>query len=167
MRKRDTTRTAEGRRVILQNKRARHEYAIEDTWEAGISLVGSEVKSLRDGKANLSDAYALVEEGEVFLVNCHIAEYPQANRFNHEPRRRRKLLLHAAEIRKISVKVRERGYTLVPLSLYFKGAHVKVEIGLARGRKLYDRREELRRRDQEREVSRALSAGRRRDGGDE
>ena len=147
-------------RVIAVNRRARHDYHLEDRTEAGLVLRGSEVKSLRAGSASLSDAYGMVEAGEGWLVNAHIAEYPWANRENHAPRRRRKLLLHARELRKIAVKLRERGYTFVPLRLYFRGAHVKVELALARGKREYDKRETIKRRDQDRDLHSQL--GRRR-----
>ncbi len=136
---------------ICKNRRAFHDYFISDRYEAGIALVGSEVKSLRDGRASLGDAYAEVRDGELFLIGCHIGEYPWANQFNHEPRRERKLLLHKAEIRKLSVKLLERGFTLVPLQLYFRAGKAKVELGLAKGKRQYDKREAVRKRDLERE----------------
>ena len=121
-------------------------------------LVGSEVKSLRDGKANLSDSYAQIRKGEAFLVNFHISSYPGANQFNHEPTRTRKLLLHAREIERFTGKTKERGLTLIALKVYFKGGRAKVEIGLARGKKLYDKRETLRRKVAEREVERSMKS---------
>jgi SsrA-binding protein len=139
------------RKVICKNRRAFHDYAISDRYEAGIVLLGSETKSLRDGRANLGDAYAEVRDGELFLVGCHISEYPWSNQFNHAPRRERKLLMHRAEIRRIGVKLAERGFTLIPLQLYFAGSRVKVELGLAKGKRQYDKRETVRRRDLERE----------------
>ena len=152
---------AEAERTVVANRRARHDYHLEETYEAGIQLVGSEVKSLREGRASLQDAYAKVRGGEVWLVNMHIALYPQAGPFNHDPLRARKLLLHKAEIRRLVGKVKERGYTLVPLRVYFRRGLAKVELALARGKKQYDKREDLARREAERQVARAL-AGRRR-----
>ncbi len=144
-------------RKITVNRRARHEYFIEETFEAGVVLTGTEVKSLRQGKGSLNESYAGIENGEVFLYNCHISPYEAGNRFNHEPLRPRKLLLHKEEIRRLIGKTREKGMTLVPLSLYFdKNNRVKVELALARGKKLYDKRHELARRDAEREMERAM-----------
>ncbi len=143
-------------KVLTTNRKAYHEYHIEEAFEAGIALTGTEVKSLRDGRANLRDGYAAVEGGEVFLANCHISPYTPANRFNHDPLRRRKLLLHRAEIRRLIGKVQEKGLTLIPLSLYLKNGRVKVELALCRGKKQYDKREDLKRRTQEREVAEAL-----------
>jgi len=143
-------------RTICKNRKARHEYHIEDTLEAGLSLLGSEVKSLRAGGANLTDAYVQLKKGEAFLVSAHIAPYAHANRANHEPRRERKLLLHAREIGRLSIKVNEKGFTLIPLMLYFKGARVKVEIGLAKGKKLHDKRTDIRKREADRDMERAL-----------
>lgn len=150
------------RKFVVRNKKARHDYFIEDTYEAGVSLLGSEVKSLRDGRANLTDAYAEVRQGELFMVGCHISEYPQANQFNHPPRRDRKLLMHRREIDKLTVKIEQRGYTLIPLSLYFKEGRVKVELGLGRGKRQYDKRATERKREQEREARAAISPSRRR-----
>lgn len=147
---------AEERKLIASNRRARYEYEILDTFEAGIALLGPEVKSLRAGGANLGDAYATVRHGEVFLVNAHISPYAQAGRENPEPRRERKLLLHKREIARLQGQVAERGRTLIPLSLYFKQGRVKVELALARGKRRGDRRETIRRREQEREVEREL-----------
>ncbi len=121
-------------------------------------LLGSEVKSLRDGKANLKDSYARIQKGEAFLVNAHVSPYPGAHQFNHEPTRTRKLLLHQREIERLTAKTREKGLTLIPLRLYFKNGRAKVELGLARGKKLYDKRETLRRKAAEREVERSLKA---------
>lgn len=142
-----------GTKLICRNRRAFHDYHISDRYEAGLSLVGSEVKSLRAGLASLGDAYAEVRDGELFLVGCHIGEYPWANQFNHAPRRERKLLMHKAEIRKLAVKLLERGFTLVPLQLYFKAGRAKVELGLAKGKHQYDKREAVRRRDLERDAA--------------
>ena len=145
-----------GRKLVAQNKKARHDYAIEDTYEAGIALVGTEVKSLRAGRASLVDGFAEVDRGEVFLHGVHIPVYTQGTWTNHEPRRVRKLLLHREEIAKIDGKVRERGYTLVPLALYFKDGKAKVEIGLGRGKKSYDKRQALAERTAKREAEVAL-----------
>ena len=149
---------APGEQIICVNRQARHNYFIDEVYEAGLVLVGSEVKSLRDGKANLVDSYARIQKGEAFLLNVHIGPYPGANRFNHEPTRTRKLLLHEREIEKLTGKTKERGLTLIPLKLYFKNGRAKVELGLARGKKLYDKRETLKRKMAEREVERSLKA---------
>jgi SsrA-binding protein len=148
--------------LVASNRRARHEYAIEETYEAGMVLTGSEVKSLRDGKASLADAYGQIKGTEVYLVGVHIPPYPQASMLNHEPLRVRKLLLHAGEIRKLIGKTAERGYTLVPLRIYFKGNKAKVELALARGKRTYDKRQSIARREAEREM--ASRAGRLRKG---
>lgn len=153
---------AAGVKLVCKNRRALHDYEISDRFEAGLVLLGSEVKSLREGGASLSDAYAEIRDGELFLVGCHIAEYPWANRFNHQPRRDRKLLMHGAEIRRLAVKLAERGYTLIPLQLYFKEGRAKVELGLARGKRQFDKRETARRRELEREAEAELSSRRRR-----
>ncbi|MBP6672014.1 MAG: SsrA-binding protein SmpB [Bacteroidetes bacterium] len=142
-------------RATVSNRRARFEYEILDSYEAGIVLKGSEVKSLRVGKANLQDSYALVKNGEVWLMNLHISPYEQANQFNHDPVRTRKLLLTKAEISKLSTKSNEKGLTLVPLKLYFKKGIVKVELGVAKGKKLHDKRESIKERDVEREMRRS------------
>ena len=128
-----------GEKVLCQNKRARHEYSVEETYEAGIALQGTEVKSLRMGKANLKDSYVHIEDGEAFLNNTHISPYPHGHQFNHDPERVRKLLLHKREIRRLTGKTQERGYTLVPLKIYLKHGKIKVEIGLAKGKTLYER----------------------------
>ena len=143
-----------GVKFIAQNRRARHEYTVEDTVEAGIALIGSEVKSCRLGRASLSDSYADVVGGEVFLRNAHIDQYEPAARSNHDPVRPRRLLLHKREIRKLAAKVAERGYTLVPLSLYFREGKVKVDLALARGKKSYDKRDAMRERDLQRDMER-------------
>ncbi len=142
--------------VVCVNRRARFDYFIEETYEAGLVLQGSEVKSLRAGKANLSDSYARIVRGECVLINSHINPYDAASRFNHEPTRTRKLLLHKQEIRRLAGKTHERGLTLVALKLYFKDGMAKVELGLARGKKLYDKRESIRKKDAQREVERSL-----------
>jgi len=140
---------------IASNRRARHEYEILDSLEAGIALRGPEVKSLREGRANLSDAYAIVRGSEVVLRNLHISPYQQAGRENPDPTRDRKLLLHRHEINRLRSRVAERGLTLIPLSLYWKDGRAKVDLGVARGRRRYDKREAIRRREQDREVRRA------------
>lgn len=144
------------RETIARNKRARHDYHILDTWEAGIVLTGSEVKSLRNGKANISDAYGIVKDGEVQLLNLHISPYEQASFFNHEPTRTRKLLLHRREIRKMIGAVERQGLTLVPLELYFLRGKAKVAIGLGKGKKLYDKRADEKAKDDQRDMQRAL-----------
>jgi len=144
-----------GEKLIASNRKARHEYFIEDTLEAGIALTGTEIQSVRLGRVSLGDAFAEIRGGEAFLVNSHISEYDFGNRMNHDPRRKRKLLLHRAEIRKLDSKVRERGYTIVPLRMYMTRGYAKVEIGLARGKKLWDKREDLAKRDAQREMERA------------
>ncbi|MCX6461469.1 MAG: SsrA-binding protein SmpB [Actinobacteria bacterium] len=145
-----------GRTLIAQNRKARHDYHIETTYEAGIVLTGTEVKSLRQGRASLVDGYAAVEGGEVWLYGVHIPEYTQGTWTNHEPRRKRKLLLHAGEISKLVGKTRETGLTLIPLSLYFQDGYAKIEIALARGKKAYDKRATLAERDAKRETDRVL-----------
>ena len=145
-----------GEKLICNNKKAYHEYFIEEKFEAGISLLGTEVKSLRAGKANMGDSFALVRGGEVHLHNLHIPPYDFGNRENHDPDRVRKLLLHKSEIGKLYIKTQERGYALIPLRLYFKNGLVKVELGLAKGKKLYDKREDLKKKDQKRELAQAL-----------
>jgi SsrA-binding protein len=149
-----------GEKIVCVNRKARHDYFIEETYEAGLVLTGSEVKSLREGKANLKDSYARFLRGEAFLVNSHISAYPAANQFNHEPTRSRKLLLHQREIDRLSGKIQEKGLTLVPLRLYFKNGRAKVELGLARGKKLYDKRETLKQKTARREVERSLKSHR-------
>jgi SsrA-binding protein len=144
-----------GQKVIVQNRKARHDYSILDTYEAGIALMGTEVKSLRLGRASLVDAFATVDDGEVWLRNLHIPEYVLGTWTNHTPRRTRKLLLHRGEIERLIGKTRESGLTLVPLSLYFNDGKVKLELALARGKKAYDKRTDLAKRDAEREIQRA------------
>lgn len=147
-----------GRKVIASNRRARHDYTILDTYEAGVVLVGTEVKSLRLGRASLADAFATVDDGEVWLRGLHIPEYDRGTWTNHEPRRTRKLLLHKSEILRLIGKTKESGLSLVPLAMYFKDGKVKVELGLARGKKAYDKRQAIAKRDAEREMAR--TAGR-------
>lgn len=147
---------AAGRKLIASNRRAHHDYEILETVEAGLVLLGPEVKSLRAGKANLSDSYAVLRRGEAFLLNAHVSPYANASRDNPDPRRERKLLLHRGELARLAGKVAERGLTLVPLALYWKDGRVKVELGLARGKRRIDKRETLKRREQEREIERAV-----------
>ncbi|WP_219470957.1 SsrA-binding protein SmpB [Nonomuraea rhizosphaerae] len=145
-----------GRKVIAQNKRARHDYQVEDTFEAGLVLQGTEVKSLREGRASLVDGYASIDGGEAWLLNVHIPEYSQGTWTNHTARRKRKLLLHRKEIDKLAAKTKEGGLTIVPLSLYFKDGRAKVEIGIARGKKDWDKRQTLAEQQAKREMARAL-----------
>jgi len=150
-----------GVKVVAQNKRARFDYAIEETFEAGLALMGSEVKSLRDGNVALSDAYASIRGGDLWLVHCRIGEYKAASVFGHAPLRERKLLLHRSEIEKLRGKVEQRGYTLIPLAIYFRDGWAKVELGLGRGKTHEDRRETIATREQKREIDRAMSRRRR------
>jgi SsrA-binding protein len=143
-------------RLIAANRKAFHDFFVEDKLEAGIALVGTEVKSAREGRVNLRDSYAEVREGEVYLVGAHISPYEQGNLANHEPLRPRKLLLHVREIARLQQKINERGYTLVPTRMYFRGSRVKVEIALAHGKKQFDKRADLATRDAQRDVERAL-----------
>lgn len=144
------------RQSIAKNRRARFDYAILDTWEAGIVLTGSEVKSLRDGKANISDAYAILKDGEVYLLNLHVSPYEKASFFNHEPTRTRKLLLHKKEIKKMIGSVERQGLTLIPLELYFRRGRAKVALALGKGKQMHDKRADLKRKDDEREMQRAV-----------
>lgn len=139
---------------MAQNRRAKRDYWIEETYEAGLALLGTEVKALREGRVSLEDGYAEIRNGEAFLVNVHISPYAYGNQFNHDPLRPRKLLLRKREIKRLLGKVKERGFTLIPLSLYFVRGKAKVELALARGKKLYDKREELKRRALEKELKR-------------
>ena len=141
-------------KLIANNKKARHDYFIEDSYEAGISLAGTEVKSLRMGKCSIKESFVRIEKGEVYIYGMHIAPYEKGNIFNKDPLRVRKLLLHKHEISKLAGKLKEKGLTLVPLQVYFKGSLVKVEIGLARGKKLYDKRQDIAKKDQRREAER-------------
>ena len=147
----------QGRKLIAQNRKARHDYHIEDTYEAGLVLTGTEVKSLRAGRASLVDGYATIRDGEAWLQGVHIPEYTQGTWTNHEPRRPRKLLLHRSELQRLIGKTRESGLTLVPLSLYFKDGLAKVEIALARGKRNYDKRQALAEKQAKREAERAMS----------
>ena len=142
--------------LVASNRKAFHDFFIEDTYEAGLALVGTEVKSLRVGKANLRDSYAEIRKGQIYLVGVHISPYEQGNLANHDPLRPRKLLLHKGEIDRIAIKVREKGYTIVPTRIYFKGSLAKVEIGLARGKRQYDKRADLAKKDAARDVAREL-----------
>ena len=151
----------QGDRPIATNRRARHEYEILETLEAGLVLRGTEVKALRDGQVNFKDAYATIRNGEAWLTGCHISPYSHGTDANHDPERDRKLLLHGREINRLAGKVAERGLTLVPLRLYFKRGRAKLELGLARGKKLHDKRSALREREVHREMDRAARAGRR------
>lgn len=146
----------EGARVLVRNRRALHDYEIHESVEAGIVLVGSEVKSLREGHANLNDAYAEIHDHEAWLVNAQIKEYPWANQFNHEPTRKRKLLLHKREIRRLEVKTQQRGLTLIPLAIYLKNGKIKVELALASGKRLFEKREASREAEAQREIDREL-----------
>lgn len=148
------------RHVVASNRKARHEYEILETWEAGLVLKGPEVKSIREGKVAFQDAYATLDRGEVWLHSLHISPYEQANRHNEDPLRTRKLLLNRREIRKLIGSVEEKGLTLIPLDIYFVRGRAKVTLALARGRKLHDKREKLKRQTQEREARRAMGAGR-------
>jgi SsrA-binding protein len=152
-----------GIKLVAQNKKAYHDYFIEETLEAGIALTGTEVKSVRAGRVNLRDSYAAVENGELFLIGVHISPYEQGNIHNHDPLRTRKLLVHASEIRRLFGKAQMAGYTLVPTKLYFKDGRAKVEIGLAKGKATYDKRETLAKKEADRDMERAF----RRDGRDE
>lgn len=143
-------------KIIATNRKARHDYHIIDTMEAGIVLTGTEVKSLRQGKANLKDSYARVDNEEVYLFNTHISPYTEGSYNNHEPLRQRKLLLHKKEIRKLIGKVQEKGLTMVPLKLYFKNGKVKVELAVVRGKKMYDKRRDLDKRESQREIERHM-----------
>ena len=143
-------------KIISTNRKARHDYHIEETYEAGIVLTGTEVKSVRGARVNLKDSYARVENGEIFLYNMHVSPYEQGNRFNHDPMRIRKLLMHRIEISRLSGKIKEKGYSLIPLKIYLKNGRVKMELGLARGKKLYDKRRDIAERDSKREVERVF-----------
>jgi SsrA-binding protein len=153
------TNAGDGRRIAVRNRKARHEYHILDTVEAGLVLRGTEVKSLRQGRANLQDAFARFERGEVWLHNVHISPYEQGNQFNHDPVRPRKLLLHRNEIRKLFGQVEQKGLTLVPLDIHFTRGKAKVDLALVKGKQKQDKREDLRQRDAQREMERALKRG--------
>ena len=144
-----------GTKIIAQNRKARHDFFIEESYEAGIVLQGTEVKALRDGRVNIKDGFARIKDGEIILEDVHISPYAFGNRFNHDPLRPRKLLLHKREIGRLTGKVKERGYTLVPLNIHFTRGRAKVELAVAKGKKLYDKRESLRRKTLEKEVERS------------
>lgn len=148
-------------KALAKNRKARHEYAIDEVCEAGLALVGSEVKSIRDGKVTLVDSYGLIENGEAWLCELDIGVYAYAHARNHDPRRRRKLLLHRTEIDRLAGKVREKGLTLIPLSLYEKAGRVKVELALVHGKQEFDRREDVRKREAQREIDRGMASRRR------
>jgi SsrA-binding protein len=150
-----TASRAPGRKLIASNRKARHEYQVLDVFEAGIALTGPEVKSIRAGKVSFQDAYAAIDRGELWLHSLHISPYEQAGRWNADPLRSRKLLMHREEIRKLVGKVEEKGLTLIPLDLHFRGGRVKVDLALARGKNLHDKRDTIRARDMEREARRA------------
>lgn len=145
-------------KLIAQNRKARHDYFIEETYEAGIVLRGTEIKSIRAGRVNLKDSFARVENGEMYLYNMHISPYEQGNRYNHDPVRTRKLLLHKKEINKLIGDTKEQGYSLIPLKLYIKNGYAKVLLGLGKGKRKYDKREDLKRREAKREIERAFKA---------
>jgi SsrA-binding protein len=150
------SKTKDDKKVLLRNKKARHDYFVEWTVEAGVALQGSEVKSLREARAVMSDAYAMVRNGEAWLVNMQVTEYPWANRWNHEPKRDRKLLLHRREIAKLDEASSQEGYTILPLEVYLKNGRIKVELGVCKGKKQYDKRQDQKRKDAQREVEAAL-----------
>ncbi len=145
-------------KIVAQNRKAFHDYQIEETYEAGIMLTGTEVKSLRDGKANLKDSYVLIKDGEAYLLNCHISPYSHGNIMNHDPLRTRKLLLHRKEITKLQGKAAQKGYSLIPLKIYFKGPRAKLEFGLGRGKRQYEKRETIKKREADREIERAMKS---------
>ena len=147
-------------KIAAENRRARHEFEVLDVFEVGIVLAGTEVKSIRQGRANLADSFARVEEGELWLYNCHISPYDHGNRFNHEPLRKRKLLMHGKDISKLKSQMQEKGLTIVPLKLYFKGNWAKVDIALARGKQLYDKRDDIAKRDAKRQIERVIKQSR-------
>jgi len=145
-------------KIVAQNRKAYHDYFIEETLEAGMVLTGTEVKSLRDAKANLMDSYVLIKDNEVFLFNCHISPYTHGNIMNHDPVRTRKLLLHKKELAKLQAKAAQKGYSVIPLKLYFKDGRAKAEIGLAKGKKQYEKRETIKKKEADREIQRAMRA---------
>ena len=145
-----------GNKIIAVNRKARHDYFVEDTFECGIALAGTEVKSLRAGTVNLKDSYCIIKDGELFVISMHISPYEKGNIFNRDPMRQRKLLMHRREINRLFGLVKQDGYSLIPLSLYFKGSRVKLEMGLCKGKKLHDKRESTARRDADREMDRTM-----------
>jgi len=151
--------TSEHKKILTENRKARHDYFIDDEYEAGMVLLGTEVKSLRLGRVNLKDSYAKIKNGEVFVHQMHISQYPFAHYDNHDPLRPRKLLLHNHEIKKLIGKVQEKGYSLIPMRVYFKKGKVKISLALARGKRKYDKRETIRNRDEKRDMQRSLKGG--------
>ncbi len=151
---------ADGIKAVATNRKARHDYSFEDTFEAGIALTGTEIKSVRAGQVSLRDSFATIKDGEMWLINLHIAAYRQASDFNHEPRRPRKLLMHRREINRLTGKLHEKGLTLIPLRLYLKNNLAKVELGLGRGKRQYDKRATLKAKDSRREIDRAIASRR-------
>jgi SsrA-binding protein len=143
-------------KVVCQNRKAYHDYHVEETLEAGVVLSGTEIKSLREGKANVKDSYVIIKDNEIFLLNCHISPYSHGNMMNHDPIRTRKLLLHRKEINRLRGKTAIRGFTLIPLKIYFKGPFAKIEIALARGKKLFEKRETIKEKEVRREIARAI-----------
>jgi len=143
-------------KILAQNRKAYHDYFIEESFETGIVLKGTEVKAIREGRINLKDSYVLIKDNEAYLLNCHISPYSHGNIMNHDPLRTRKLLLHRKEIKKLIGRVKERGFTLIPLRVYFKGSYIKVEIGLAKGKRLFEKRERIKEREAEREIKRSM-----------
>jgi SsrA-binding protein len=146
-------------KIVCQNRKAYHDYDIIETYEAGIVLTGTEVKSLREGKANLKDSYVIIKEGEAWLLNCHISPYSHGNIMNHDPVRTRKLLFHKKEIQRLMGQIAQKGYTLIPLKIYFKGPWAKVEVALAKGKRKYEKRDRIREREAQREIDRAMKRG--------
>ena len=146
----------QGTKIITQNRKAYHDYFVDEKYEAGIALFGTEVKSIRNGSVNLKDSYCSVKDGELYVIGMHVSPYEKGNIFNREPRRERKLLMHKREIMKINGMLTQKGYTLVPLSLYFSGKNVKVELGLCRGKKLYDKRDTIAKKEVNREIDRKM-----------
>jgi SsrA-binding protein len=145
-------------KIVCQNRKAYHDYTIEETIEAGMQLLGTEVKSLRQGKANLKDSYVIIKDSEVFLLNCHISPYSHGNIMNHDPLRTRKLLLHRKEIERLKGKTQQKGYTLIPLKLYFKGPFAKVEVGFAKGKRKYEKRDAIKEREARRAIERVMKS---------
>ncbi|MEA1997582.1 MAG: SsrA-binding protein SmpB [Gemmatimonadota bacterium] len=157
MKKRDSAADEEGIKIVCRNRKARHLYHLLEEYEAGLVLTGTEVKSLRLGHASLPESYVVVRDGELFLVGCHIKEYTEGNRYNHDPLRERKLLMNRREIQRLETRVLEKGLALIPLSICFRGGWAKVKLALAKGKKLYDKREDLKRKDAQREAERAVA----------
>ncbi len=143
-------------KIVAQNRKAFHDYFIENSFEAGMVLKGTEVKAIREGRINLKDGYVLIKDNEAYLLNCHISPYSHGNIMNHDPLRTRKLLLHEKEINRLLGKIKEKGYTLIPLKVYFKGPYIKTEIGLAKGKRLFEKRDRIKKREADREIERAM-----------